>query len=120
MTDPTDLDTPVSEDPAPEVPGAQAKPWLDPDQCPWRDDDLITPAVMAGLFLVDPKTVTRWAKSGRIPYVPDDPRPTVIRTPGGHIRIRFKVVRMILDGEIEMHYADTTGRSIPATPGTRR
>ena len=38
---------------------------------------LLTPAEVASLFRVDPKTVTRWAKSGKL---------TSIRTLGGHRR----------------------------------
>lgn len=38
---------------------------------------LLTPAEVASLFRVDPKTVTRWAKAGRI---------SSIRTLGGHRR----------------------------------
>lgn len=38
---------------------------------------LLTPAEVAALFRVDPKTVTRWAKAGRL---------TSIRTLGGHRR----------------------------------
>jgi len=38
---------------------------------------LLTPAEVAGLFGVDPKTVTRWARAGRL---------TSVRTLGGHRR----------------------------------
>ncbi|HEY1323461.1 MAG TPA: BldC family transcriptional regulator [Streptosporangiaceae bacterium] len=47
---------------------------------------------MAALFRVDPKTVTRWAASGRI---------TSIRTPGGHRRFRESEVRALLRGDSE-------------------
>lgn len=40
---------------------------------------LMTPAEVAALFRVDPKTVARWANSGKI---------TSIRTLGGHRRFR--------------------------------
>ena len=40
-----------------------------------NNERLLTPGEVAALFRVDPKTVTRWAASGRI---------TSIRTPGGH------------------------------------
>lgn len=40
---------------------------------------LLTPAEVAALFRVDPKTVTRWAKAGKL---------TAIRTLGGHRRYR--------------------------------
>ena len=38
---------------------------------------LLKPGEVAAEFGVDPKTVTRWAKEGKIPS---------IRTPGGHRR----------------------------------
>ncbi|MEP7368227.1 MAG: BldC family transcriptional regulator [Dermatophilaceae bacterium] len=38
---------------------------------------LLTTAEVAGLFRVDPKTVTRWANSGKL---------TSLRTLGGHRR----------------------------------
>ena len=31
-----------------------------------KDDTLLTPAEVAALFRVDPKTVTRWAKAGKL------------------------------------------------------
>ncbi|MFZ4497916.1 MAG: BldC family transcriptional regulator, partial [Candidatus Nanopelagicales bacterium] len=42
-------------------------------------EQLLTPAEVAALFRVDPKTVTRWAKAGKL---------TCIRTLGGHRRYR--------------------------------
>lgn len=58
------------------------------------NEKLLTPGEVAALFRVDPKTVTRWAASGRI---------TSIRTPGGHRRFRESEVRALLrgDGEAE-------------------
>jgi excisionase family DNA binding protein len=50
---------------------------------------LLTPGEVATLFRVDPKTVTRWAASGRI---------SSIRTPGGHRRFREAEVRELLEG----------------------
>jgi excisionase family DNA binding protein len=38
---------------------------------------LLTPAEVATMFRVDPKTVTRWARDGRL---------TAVRTLGGHRR----------------------------------
>jgi excisionase family DNA binding protein len=52
---------------------------------------LLTPAEVAQLFRVDPKTVTRWAKAGKI---------TSLRTLGGHRRYRESEVRNLL-GEAE-------------------
>jgi len=50
---------------------------------------LLTPGEVARMFRVDPKTVTRWAASGRIGS---------IRTPGGHRRFRELEVNALLDG----------------------
>ena len=50
---------------------------------------LLTPAEVAGLFRVDPKTVTRWAKAGKL---------TSLRTLGGHRRYREDEVRNLLGG----------------------
>ncbi len=50
---------------------------------------LLTPSEVATLFRVDPKTVTRWAKAGKI---------SAIRTLGGHRRFREDEVRQLLDG----------------------
>ena len=44
---------------------------------------------VAALFRVDPKTVTRWAKSGKL---------TSIRTLGGHRRYREAEVKALLAG----------------------
>ncbi|MGL5829134.1 MAG: BldC family transcriptional regulator [Angustibacter sp.] len=50
---------------------------------------LLTPAEVAALFRVDPKTVTRWAKAGKL---------TSIRTLGGHRRYPEDEVRQLLAG----------------------
>ena len=50
---------------------------------------LLTPAEVASLFRVDPKTVTRWAKSGKL---------TSIRTLGGHRRYKESEVKALLCG----------------------
>lgn len=48
---------------------------------------LLTPAEVAAMFRVDPKTVTRWAKDGRL---------TVVRTLGGHRRyLESEVVALL-------------------------
>lgn len=52
-------------------------------------ESLLTPAEVAALFRVDPKTVTRWAKAGKL---------TSIRTLGGHRRYREAEVRALLSG----------------------
>jgi excisionase family DNA binding protein len=55
-----------------------------------NSERLLTPGEVAALFRVDPKTVTRWAASGRI---------NSIRTPGGHRRFREAEVRALLGGD---------------------
>ena len=56
------------------------------------DDDaaeLLTPAEVARMFHVDPKTVTRWAQAGKLSYM---------RTLGGHRRYRRdEVVDLLRD-----------------------
>lgn len=52
-------------------------------------DPLLTSSEVAALFRVDPKTVTRWAKAGRI---------SSIRTPGGHRRYKEIEIRVLLQG----------------------
>jgi excisionase family DNA binding protein len=54
-----------------------------------ESEPLLTPAEVASMFRVDPKTVTRWAKAGRL---------TSIRTLGGHRRYRETEVRALLAG----------------------
>ena len=54
-----------------------------------RSDSLLTPSEVASLFRVDPKTVTRWAKSGKL---------SAVRTLGGHRRYRESEVRELLAG----------------------
>jgi len=54
------------------------------------EEELLTPSEVAKLFRVDPKTVTRWAKSGKL---------SSIRTLGGHRRYRASEVRALLEGQ---------------------
>jgi hypothetical protein len=86
----------------------------------YDDDDLLAPREIAALFKVDPKTATRWALAGRIPDDPEDGRPGVIRTPGGHCRFRWKVIRKILSGEIQLGYGADARHTLPPSAGTRR
>ena len=57
-----------------------------PDQA--AEDRLMTPSEVAQMFRVDPKTVTRWAKSGKL---------TSIRTLGGHRRYPASEVQALLE-----------------------
>jgi excisionase family DNA binding protein len=54
-----------------------------------ESEPLLTPAEVATMFRVDPKTVTRWAKAGKL---------TSVRTLGGHRRYRETEVRRLLAG----------------------
>ncbi len=54
---------------------------------PVEAEALLTPAEVAQIFRVDPKTVTRWARAGKL---------TSMRTPGGHRRYRESEVRILL------------------------
>jgi excisionase family DNA binding protein len=54
-------------------------------------NSLLTPAEVAAAFRVDPKTVTRWAKSGKL---------ASIRTLGGHRRyLESEVLAKLSDAE---------------------
>lgn len=56
---------------------------------PEEAEPLLTPAEVAGMFRVDPKTVTRWAKAGKL---------TSVRTLGGHRRYIAAEVKALLEG----------------------
>ena len=55
---------------------------------PPEQEVLLTPAEVASLFRVDPKTVTRWAKAGKL---------TSIRTLGGHRRYKDSEGKALLN-----------------------
>ncbi len=79
---------------------------------PIDGDELLTPSEVAALFRVDPKTVTRWAKAGKL---------TSIRTLGGHRRYRAGEVYTLLDRtsavrtDTRPEVVDTRPQPIPAT-----
>ena len=54
---------------------------------PTETESLLTPAEVAAMFRVDPKTVTRWSKAGKL---------SAIRTLGGHRRYREAEVKELL------------------------
>ena len=58
------------------------------DMQPRDDDALLTPSEVAAMFRVNPKTVTRWARAGKI---------SAIRTLGGHRRFRASEIRQFLE-----------------------
>lgn len=54
-------------------------------------EPLLTPSEVAKMFRVDPKTVTRWAKTGKL---------TAIKTLGGHRRYKESEVRSLLNDRL--------------------
>jgi excisionase family DNA binding protein len=71
--------------------------------------EYLTPAAVAAVFFVDPRTVTRWAAAGKL---------TATRTPGGHRRFaRSEVLAMV-----DVVHNDATHLTVPdladAAPGT--
>lgn len=56
---------------------------------PESSDELLTPAGVAALLYVDPRTVTRWSAAGRL---------VAVRTPGGHRRYLRSEVLAIVSG----------------------
>jgi excisionase family DNA binding protein len=69
---------------------------------------LLTPAEVAAAFRVDPKTVTRWAKAGKL---------NSIRTLGGHRRYLATEIHAILaDGDAQT-YLLARGTAVPAPRG---
>jgi excisionase family DNA binding protein len=51
-------------------------------------EQLLSPGEVAHIFGVDPKTVTRWARAGKL---------TSIRTPGNHRRYSAPEIYRMLD-----------------------
>ena len=51
-------------------------------------EQLLTPSEVAAMFRVNPKTVTRWARAGKI---------SAIRTLGGHRRFKASEIRQYLE-----------------------
>ena len=53
-----------------------------------QPEQLLTPSEVAAMFRVNPKTVTRWARAGKI---------SAIRTLGGHRRFKASEIRKFLE-----------------------
>ena len=68
-------------------PGHTAGLSTDPEEM-MTDHELLTPAEVAVMFRVNPKTVTRWARAGRLP---------AIRTIGGHRRFRASEIERFVE-----------------------
>jgi len=52
------------------------------------ENELLTPAEVGIMFRVNPKTVTRWARAGKI---------SSVRTLGGHRRFRTSEIRRFFE-----------------------
>jgi excisionase family DNA binding protein len=51
-------------------------------------DQLLTPSEVAAMFRVNPKTVTRWARAGKL---------NAIRTLGGHRRFKASEIKRCME-----------------------
>jgi excisionase family DNA binding protein len=76
---------------------------------------LLTPAEVAAILYVDPKTVTRWAKAGKLES---------FRTPGGHRRFLKSEILTLITGDDHSHggavpptFSAYALASIPPAPG---
>jgi excisionase family DNA binding protein len=76
---------------------------------PPAPEPLLTPSEVAAMFRVDPKTVTRWAKAGKL---------SAVRTLGGHRRFRESEVLALPEGEQAGEpAAEATPDGGPSRPG---
>jgi len=57
----------------------------------WIDEDLLRPGQVAALFQVSRRTISDWARAGKL---------DAILTPGGHRRFRATQVRALLESQM--------------------
>jgi excisionase family DNA binding protein len=69
-------------------PEDQDAPRAPDERGPDDRDELLTPSEVAAMFRVNPKTVTRWHRTGKV---------SAIRTLGGHRRFRASEIRRLLE-----------------------
>jgi excisionase family DNA binding protein len=62
-----------------------------PDRPDWIDEQLLRPGQVAALFQVSRRTISDWARAGKL---------DAIITPGGHRRFRAKQVRALLEAQM--------------------
>lgn len=67
-------------------------------------EELLTPSEVAALFRVDPKTVTRWAKAGKL---------SCVKTLGGHRRYLASEVNALLEGSVPQQRIPGNGQAAP-------
>lgn len=65
----------------------QDRPASRPD---WIDEQLLRPGQVAALFQVSRRTISDWARAGKL---------DAIITPGGHRRFRAKQVRALIEAQ---------------------
>ena len=73
---------------SPEESEEQDAPSAPSGRAPADPDELLTPSEVAAMFRVNPKTVTRWHRTGKV---------SAIRTLGGHRRFRASEIRRLLE-----------------------
>ena len=73
-----------------------------PDRPDWIDEQLLRPGQVAALFQVSRRTISDWARAGKL---------DAIITPGGHRRFRAKQVRALFEAQ---KVEATVGVSVPA------
>lgn len=66
----------------------------------FSDTDLMSPSEVAALFRVDPKTVTRWAKAGKL---------TFVRTMGGHRRFPRAEINALFSSTVSLRQCPPPG-----------
>ena len=71
----------------------------------YDEEALLTPSEVAAMFRVNPKTVTRWARSGKI---------SAIRTLGGHRRFKASEIKNFLAQVDEVTWRFDMGRVLYA------
>ena len=61
-----------------------------PERPDWIDEQLLRPGQVAALFQVSRRTISDWARAGKL---------DAIITPGGHRRLRATQVRALLEAQ---------------------
>jgi len=62
-----------------------------PERPDWIDEQLLRPGQVAALFQVSRRTISDWARAGKL---------DAIITPGGHRRFRATQVRALLESQM--------------------
>jgi excisionase family DNA binding protein len=81
-----DADAARADEPGTAPPDGSVDAGEEPSPSDDEPEELLTPAEVAAMFRVSPKTVTRWHRTGKI---------SAIRTLGGHRRFRASEIRRL-------------------------